>query len=301
MRWQLVLLIASGACSGSHAPPPTPSGPPAPMLATPTAPDDVQVATVNGRPVWGSCVTAQTTRGASRDEAVKQCIDFELMAQAAEARGLQTDHEVVVATRTALVSQLVAKEYEDKFTRPADFGAFWTKSIEKNRAHFDHEEARGSVYARIEVPKNAPPDVEAKAKQQIDAIYAALADERGLMKPHVEAIAKRVVGDVPQLEVAAVPADLRVGGRLDQTYVNQLFTIAEIGRVAPPIRTKWGWDVILFDSVVPAIHATPDELAAAALPEIKRGFFPYWVNRIGQSLGVHVQLVDKNLPLLENL
>jgi hypothetical protein len=302
MRRIVVSIIASGACaacSGPHAPPPTPSGPPAPMLAT-AAPDDVQVATVNGRPVWGSCVSAQAAHGASRDEAMKQCIDFELMAQVAETRGLATDADVVLATRTALVSQLVAKDYEDKFTRPEDFGTFWTKSVERNRGHFDHDEVRGSVYVRINVPTSAPPAADAKAKQEIDAIYAALANERGLMKPNVEEIAKRVVGALPELEVAAVPPSLR-RGRLDETYVSQLFAIPEVGRVAPPVRTRWGWDVILWDSVIPAVHATPDELVQSALPDVKRSFFPYWVNRIGQNLGVHIELVDKNLPLLENL
>ena len=83
MRWLVVFAVA---CSGSKAPPPpTPSGPAASLTAT-AAHDDVQVATVNGRPVRGSCVTEQAARGATRDDALKQCIDFELMAQVAEAR-----------------------------------------------------------------------------------------------------------------------------------------------------------------------------------------------------------------------
>src|SRR5262245_24622681 len=99
-------LLVLVACGSSKAPaPPTPTGPPAAWLPTPAA-DDVQVATVNGKPVWGSCVTAQGAHAASKQDALKQCIDFELMAQAADARGLATDPDVALATRTALVSQL---------------------------------------------------------------------------------------------------------------------------------------------------------------------------------------------------
>ena len=294
----VVLVGSLAACSGSHAPPPAPSGPPAPMVAS--AAGDVQIATVEGRPVWASCVTAQAARGANKDEAVRQCIDFELMAIEAEKRGYASEHDVVLETKTALVNELVAREFENKFQRPEDFGSFWSKSLDRNRGRFDHDEARGSVYARIDVPKTATPSDEAAAKVIADELYAALATETGLMKLNVEDIAKRIVGTRAKLSVAAVPADLR-HGRLHESYVAALFAIPEIGRVSRPVRTPWGWDIILWDSVVPPVHATPEELVAKALPDIKRSFFPYWVARVAQTLGVKPQILDSNLPLLENL
>jgi hypothetical protein len=296
----VVVLVYVAACSGSHAPPPPrPAGPPASLTETP-ARDDVQVATVEGRPVWGSCVTAQSARGATRAQALDQCIGFELMAIEAEQRGLAIDPEVVLLTRTALVSELVASEYEDKLTRPEDFDSFWTKSLERNRGRFDHPEARGSFYVRIDVDKQPKPGEDERAKQLIDEVYAALRSERGLMQPHVEEIAKRVIGTRAPLKTAPVPPDIR-HGRLHDSYASAMFAIPELGRVSPPVRTPWGWDVILWDSVVPEVHATPQELVDKALPDIKRAYFPYWVNRIAQSLGVHVELVEANLPLLEQL
>jgi len=115
------LLIVCG-CSGSSAPTQTvQSGPPASLIAMPTGAHDVVVAKVNGRPVYGACVTAQVTRGATKQQALEQCVDFELLAQLAES--FATDAEVIDATKTALVSTLVARDYEDKFTKPADFAA----------------------------------------------------------------------------------------------------------------------------------------------------------------------------------
>jgi len=300
MRALVVIPMAIAACSGSHAPPPaTRSGPPAPMIAT-AARDDVQVATVEDRPVWGSCVSAQAARGATRDEALKQCIDFELMAIEAEKRGLTTDRDVVLATRTALVSDLVAHEYEDKYNRPEEFGAYWSRVIEKNRARFDHPEARGSVYVRIDLPKKATPEQDAAAKQIADDVYAALQNERGLMAPHVQAIASRVIGTRAPLDIKTVAASLQ-HGQLDETYTGVLFAIPEIGRVAAPVRTPWGWDVILWDSVAPAVHATGEQLVTEALPDVKRSYFTNWVDKIAASLGVHAELVEKNLPLMEKL
>jgi hypothetical protein len=297
MRALLVLAVLVGACSGSHAPPPAPSGPPAQMIAS--AAGDVQVATVEGRPVWASCVTAQAARGASKQDAIEQCIDFELMAVEAEKRGYAIDHDVVIATKTALVSELVAREFEDKFQRPEDFGTFWSKSLDKNAGRFDHPEARGSVYARIVVPKTAPPADDAAAKRLIDELYAALANERGLMRAHVADIAKRVIGTRGKLSVDEVAPDVR-HGRLYDGYSAALFAIPEIGRVSPPVRTPWGWDIILWSSVVPEVHATPAEIVDKALPDIKRSYFPYWVARVAQNLGIKAELEDRNLPLLEN-
>ena len=269
------------------------------MIAT-AATGDVQVATVEGRPVWGSCVAAQTARGATKQVALDQCIGFELMAIEADKRGLAIDRDVVLATRTALVSELVAREYEAKFTKPEDFGNYWTRTLERNRVLFDHTEARGSVYARIEVPKNAPAAADQQAKQLIDELYAALATERGLMGAHVAAIASRVIGTRGKLKVVTVGPELR-NARLEEPYLAALFAVPEVGRVSPPVRTTRGWDVILWETVVPEVHATQDELVKAALPEIKRGYFHSWVNRVAQNLGIKPTLVEQNLPLLENL
>ena len=293
------LLVFAIACGSSKAPSPVPSGPPASTLAPP-AKNDVQVATVNGKPVWGSCVTAQSARGAKREQALQQCIDFELLAQAADARALAADPEVVLATRTALVSQLVAFEYEDKYQRPEEFGTFWTRMLERNKLRFDHPEARGSVFVRVPLDKNASPAADAKAKQWIDEIYAALEDERGLMKPHVDEISERVIAGRAKLQSQAVPPDIR-NGRLDETYTKALFEIKEVGRAAPPVKTPWGWDIVVWDSVVPARKATQEEVVKEALPEIKRSFFPQWVNKIIAERGVRIEVVEANVQKLEDL
>ena len=53
------------ACGGSgpELPPPRPIGPPAAVVGSSAGPDDVVVAQVAGRPVWGSCVATQARRG----------------------------------------------------------------------------------------------------------------------------------------------------------------------------------------------------------------------------------------------
>ena len=95
---------AAGGCgsSGSSGAGPTAAAPS--LIATPPlTTDDAPVARVNGRTVWASCVAAQAgaiTAGSEaerRAAALDQCIAFELLAQAAEARGLASTASICAA------------------------------------------------------------------------------------------------------------------------------------------------------------------------------------------------------------
>lgn len=296
MRRALVILAWLAACGSQTTPVPTPTGPAAAMQEKP-APDDVVVATVNGKSVYGSCLTAQGPRAKSKQDALEQCIAFELMAQEADARGLAADHEVAAATRTALVNELVAVDYEDKYTKPSDFGATWDQLYAKNSFRYDHEEYRASAYVRVDVPDGV---VDEQARTIMTEVAAALEDERGLMPPHFKEIAERVAAGRRPITFATVPPFTRIS-QLNIDYAEALFAIREIGRTSPPVRTPWGWDVVLYSDVIPAERPSPEKLAEEMLPEVKRAFFATWTNQIVQRLGVKIEVVEKNLPLLENL
>jgi hypothetical protein len=293
------LLLALAACGGSTTPPPAPSGPPAALQPTPAA-GDVQVATVNGKPVWGSCVAAQASRGVSKQEALRQCVDFELLAQEAEARGLAIEPEVAVETRAALVNQLVAKDFEDKYQKPSDFGALWDALYQRNKHRFDHVEYRGTVYVRVNVAKNASPADDASAKAIADEIAAKLATERGLMPQHLVDLAQQIAGTRATLAHESVPPYSRKG--LDPAYTDAMFSIPEVGRTATrAVRTPWGWDVILLNEIIPEAHPSMDEVVKRLMPEVKRTFFPQWTNQIAQRVGAKIEIEHENLKALENL
>lgn len=299
---RVLLIITFGlvvACGGSSPPPPPSSGPPASLVATSAAQDDVQVATVNGRPVWGSCVTAQAARGITRDVALRECVDFELMAQAAEQRGFAVDHEVVEATHTALVSQLVTHDYDAKFDKPSDFGPLFDQLVARNKGRESHDEYRAAAYVRINVKKGASAVEDEAAHAVMTEVAAALAPERGLMPPHIKEIAERVAGGRAKIDFQLVPPFLR--RNLDPAFADALFTLPEIGRTSGPVRTSYGWDVILWNDVVPEVHPSPAELAEKLLPDIKRSYFALWANQIAQHLHVTITYFEKNLPLLESM
>lgn len=286
-------LVLVTACGSSVAPSTATSQDISPV-APPASASDVAVAKVNGRPVWGSCVAAQLGRGApDRARALDECIAFELLAQEAEVRGFAADPEVVDATRTALVSALIAA-FEERYRTPADLGERMTKVLDENAWRMHRPELRASTYVRVDVAKDADPAADAEARAVSERIAARLADERGLLPAHLTAAAEEITAsagttfsteNVRLMQIEALVA----------SYADALFAIPEIGRVSPPVRTPWGWDVILWTDTLPPREQTRDELAAEILPDLRRSFFQVWVNDIIREQKVQIAVDDAQL------
>src|SRR6185436_3442191 len=237
MRARVLLLpvLVLGACRAEAPAARTGAGAWAsPGASPPAGPGDAIVATVDSRPVWGSCVAAQLARGGrSRRAALDECIDFELLAQAAEARGLgrAPDPELERARRAAMVGRLVETGFEDRYRTPADLGATLDRAVDALADQLDQPEFRASAFARVEVPAGA-------GQRVTHGDFRAATRE------------------------AVVPP-----------YAAALFSIPEVGRIAAPARTKWGWDVILLTGLIPAQLHTREEAAARVFPELRRREF----------------------------
>jgi len=288
------------ACGGSPSPAPVPSGPAASIVAPRANEADVVVAQVDGRPVWGSCVSEQVTAGApDRRTALAQCIDFELLAQAAEKRGLASESSVVEATRTAMVSELVASEFEARYQQPSDLGAALDTVLDKNAWRMHRPELRASTYVRAMVPANAAPEVEAAAKQLADKIAGELAGETGLLPVHLkEAMTRHAKGAGIEFEtedLAQAPAT----ARYEAPYLEGLFGIAEIGRISKPVRTKRGWDVILWSGGLPPRESTREQLALEVFPELRRAQFSVWIGQLIKASGITIEIDQATVALLD--
>ena len=271
---RLLLIVAACGGGGKQAPP-APVGPAAQLVAPGAGSDDVIVATVNGRPVWGSCVRVQRS--------LDECVAFELMAQEAEKRGLAKDYDVQLATRTALVSRFVADAYETKMNKPSDFGDAWAKQVAPFIYKIDHDEVRASHYVRVQDPALA------------EQIATEAAKQTGWMPPMLDAMADRLAAGKP-IEKADVGFKMPV--QLEEHYSKALFALPEVGRTSPVTKTPWGYDVILYSDVLPARHPSQEEIVKELLPPLKERYFSVWVHQIEVALGVKI---EENAKLLEEL
>ena len=292
----LGLALAPAACGSSRAPAPAARAVAAALESPRAGADDVVVAEVGGRPVWGSCVATQARRHRlDRAAALAQCVDFELLAQAAEARGLAGDPEVAEATRAALVNRVVELGFEARHRTPADLPDAIEAVYQQRKAYTAIPELRASAYARFEVPAGAAPEVERDARARAERLAAELAGEPGLSYPHLSAAAERVAAEGgPKLAHAAHPPSAIEG--LDRAYARALFGITDVGRVSPAVRTPWGWDVVLWTGGAPARTLTRDDVAAAVFPALRRQAFSAWVNQLVQAMRLDIRL---DLPQLE--
>jgi hypothetical protein len=298
MRALPVLLLV--ACGAPSAPPPAARVVPA---MPPSAPGDVEVARVNGRPVWGSCVTAQA-RGLAGGEADRkraaydQCVAFELLAQAAEHRGLADAPEVGEALRAAEVNRLVELDFDHRYNTPADLGPSAEPVIAKNLWRMHLIQLRASTFARFVVPEHAAPEVDAQARALAEQLAGPLRSQTGLFPIHLREAADQVPRpDAIKLEVSDVKPTYR--GDLVDEYASALYAIPEIGRIAGPIRTKWGWDVVLWTGGVEAQDRSREDIVAELFPELRRRYFQVWVSQIAKQLGVHIDIDQAAVAALD--
>ncbi len=300
--------VASGCGSSGSGTGPAAAVPGA--IATPAlTADDAPVAQVNGRTVWASCITAQARTIAAGNEAgneaerraaaLDQCIAFELLAQAAEARGLAAAPEVGQAVRSAEVNRLVETEFEQRYRRPADLAPQIDAVLANSPWLLRVPELRDSTYARFVVAKDAPAAVEARAHALADRLAAELAGQTGLFGVHLSDAARRIAqGSGAELETTGFRPAAR--DQLVDAYAAALFAIPEIGRASPAFRTPWGWDVVVWTGGSPAHERSRDEVAAELFPELRRRQFQRWVTQIARQRGIHIEVEQAELSRLDS-
>lgn len=318
MRAAVALLVALagsplGGCGAPKpsAPKPAPALPAdlasgQPIAATPArgrlgpmgaaASADFAVATVDGAPIYASCVEAQLAaqpapagdEAARRRAALDECVGFELLAREAARRGLGAAQDVAEARRAAAVNRLVELEIDDKIQTPAQLPpAFWARILERNRWRMHRVDYRASAFIRFVVPETAAADSpeDRAARAAADRLAAALAGERGLFRNHLQAKAAEVAQG-QRFDDGFI--DVMDADRLVPAYSQALFSLPEIGTTSQPVRTQWGWDVILWTKQLPPRDVSEDELARELFPDARLAYFTAWSKAVGKGVKVQV-------------
>ena len=281
--------IVIAACGDQAPPRPATSTRVLPALeATAAGPDDVVVAEVDGRPVWGSCVAAQVRAGAvTPHAALDECIALELAAQEAERRGLHRDPDVGDEVKRALAAVLVEREVTRKVKTAADLPPALVESFfRKNEWRMHRPEYRGSFFARVEIEGAEGTAADLAAAAVAQAAYATLGDRGDLFPTDVEAALRAAAGPDQKVTTGDPdPATAGAGSRLQAYYHEPLFALASIGRVSPPVRGPYGWDLILYTSRLDALDRSRDQVLAELFPALRVRWFQQWTTQLGHGHG----------------
>jgi hypothetical protein len=298
------MLLASLAlgCDGTTTPPISPAAGPVEEATT----GRVVVAEVNGHPVFIDCVEARARANAlSPQQALEECIDFELLAQAAEAGGYAA-HPAARETRRresarALIDQVFEREHQDPADIPrAALETLWARPPVHTR--FNHPEYRFVYFARAQfAAKHADADKDARARAAMDELFRRARGKTLDSRFDFFELAEQIASEYPDASVLIErrPYNTPLKGRANPAFAEAAFAIPERGKVSPPTRTPWGWDVIYLAKIEPLARATLDEVEAEireiAFAGWRRQQFLTWSNALmnQHDISIDARLVEQ--------
>jgi peptidyl-prolyl cis-trans isomerase C len=188
-------------------------------------------------------VRARYTSNEKKKEFLDSLIRFEVMANEAERRGYDKDPEVLRVMKQQMISKFLQKDFESKLKVEDVPDADVEKYYKEHPAEFNQkEEVRVS-------------EVSVKDKAKADKAYAeakALPKPTAVAPPTPEKDKKEFKDIVNKYsdddEAKQRAGDLGFFDKDSQRYakpiVEAAFKLAEVGDVAPPIKTDKGWAVI---------------------------------------------------------
>lgn len=280
------LLALAGCGGGREAPPPS-----APVVAASLAEDPAGrtvVAEVDGRPIYADCVARQAAaRGIDLRAAVDECIGFELLAREAERRGYAAHPEVLEARETEVVRAFIDREFAAGFDGPEDVPRAEVEAFYRQYKDqlYVHPEWRTSRHVLARLPFKAPDGTveERAARAFVDALRRGLAGRRP-DAAELERVARELAAHHPgvKLQIEEVPGSLH--DQLDPAYRDALMALPGAGALSGPVRSAFGWHLILVTEVHPAVNQSVDEAAAdirgKIFEAVRRRAFLRWASSL---------------------
>jgi hypothetical protein len=285
----VVLALVSGSCDSETSEKPIAQAPPTLLESLKVDPAGrAVVAKVNGTPVYGDCVKRQAeAHHLTREEALGECIDFELLAQAANQPQYIELPEVQEEGKQELVRAFIESEYPIRTAAdiPESMIREYWDFVSPRR--YNRPELRDIVFCRIPMPRGTAADSEEskKAGKFLTSIYQKLEKEEPIAKaelftacygdPESKERPYELAG-IENLELKTFTPTPR--SRYQEAFKTHIFDLkATQGSILPPLFTEHGWDLIVLTMVAPELSSTFEE----AEEEMRKALFeePVYADR----------------------
>jgi parvulin-like peptidyl-prolyl isomerase len=185
-------------------------------------------------------VRARYTTNEKKKEFLDSLIRFEVMANEAERRGYDKDPEVLRVMKQQMISKFLQKDFESKLKVEDVPDADVDKYYKEHPAEFNQkDEVRVSEVAVKDKGKADKAYAEARALPKAAAMPAT-PDQ----KQFKDIVTKYSDDDEAKTRAGDLGFFDKETTRYPKPVVEAAFKLAEVGDVAPPIKTDKGWSVI---------------------------------------------------------
>ena len=209
-------------------------------------------------------VRARYTTNEKKKEFLDSLIRFEVMANEAERRGYDKDPEVLRVMKQQMISKFLQKDFESKLKVEDVPDADVEKYYKEHPAEFNQkDEVRVSEIVVKDKAKADKAYAEAKTLPKTPAVVPTQEQKQFkdiVNKYSEDEDAKQRGGDLGFFDKDST--------RYPKPIVEAAFKLAEVGDVAPPIKTDKGWVVIRLTPEAPRLQPaagrgqTPDPAAS---------------------------------------
>lgn len=229
------------------------------------------VAEVNSRPIYADCVVRQAeAHNLDRAAALQECIDFELLAQAADTPEYLEAPSVQEEAKQELVRAYLEARY--RLQGPEDFDDELVRSLWERISvpRYNHPELRNIVFCKIPLTKEmGPQSAEYKTAQAFFAmLYQELGSRRDLEQNDLFAACydryeKFGVHDLKLSTFQLAPRPSH-----QESWREQVFA-GRAGQVLPPLVDDSGMTFILITEAKDALETSFEE----AEPELREALY----------------------------
>lgn len=253
------------------------------------------VAEVNGRPIYSDCVATQArAHDLDRPHALDECIDFELLAQAAARRGYAHRPAVLDVRKTEMVRAFIEHDFSPRSRTPAQVPAGRVQAAwHKIKPRFDHPEYRLVRALRAPIKAHTPAGApQARAARALAfEIYDKLAREDDLTAKAFRQRASAIAGGRKLLDDGQLVVSRR-GGQFPPALARAVFALSQTGMVAQPTRGPHGWEINLLIKIIPAKHEPLARFEPKLRDELYRALgrrdFLAWVKKLSKRYPIQV-------------
>jgi hypothetical protein len=221
------------------------------------------VSTVNGEAIGLDEVKATAeSLGITLPDALRRLQSEHLLMLEAQRAGYMDNREVERVERQANVQALLEAEAHSVVVTEADLAEAYAKQA----ARFHVPETRTSSHVLVKVAVSASPDEDARAKEV--ALQLRDAFQR---RPDVQAWQKRFrktsMGGIPVIS-EQLPAASRAAA-LEAAFLSALFALPAVGVPSEPVRTSYGWHIIVMTHQAPAQDVSFESARATLDSELR--------------------------------